>query len=274
MQTFRLDRPPLRHARRALATAALVALLGLATAGLHAEPAAQPPVQPVLPQSLQASPTASAQNLATELVTSALGLLGVNYKWGGTSPETGLDCSGLVRHVFADAAGLILPRRAVEMSRAGEPVKRSELQPGDLVFFNTLRRAFSHVGIYIGEGRFVHAPSSGGEVRVEQLSGAYWSRRFNGGRRLIDAQDEAQVATAGLSPPGYVDTRSAAGGSARDSLEALRLRAAIALGLPRPGEVSRSSWSGAASVPSPGAASVPPPGQTSTSYSGASGASY
>lgn len=142
-----------------------------------------------------------AGGVATELVIRALGLLGVNYKWGGNSPETGLDCSGLVKHVFHEAAGLVLPRRAEEMSRAGEPIARSELKPGDLVFFNTLRRAFSHVGIYIGDGRFVHAPSSGGKVRVERLSEAYWAKRFNGARRVITPGDGitiAQLSTAGV----------------------------------------------------------------------------
>lgn len=123
--------------------------------------------------------------VGSELVSQALGLLGVRYKWGGNSPETGLDCSGLVRHVFEEAAGVVLPRRAIEMSRAGQPVHRHELSPGDLVFFNTLRRAFSHVGIYIGDGHFVHAPSSGGKVRVERLEASYWASRFNGARRLL-----------------------------------------------------------------------------------------
>ncbi len=129
--------------------------------------------------------------LGRELVLRALSLLGVDYKFGGNTPETGLDCSGLVRHVFREAAGLVLPRRAEEISRAGEVIKRDQLLPGDLVFFNTLRRAFSHVGIYVGEGRFIHAPSTGGEVRVESLSAKYWQRRFNGARRV-----QADIASA------------------------------------------------------------------------------
>jgi len=142
-------------------------------------------------------------HVATELVLRALTLLGVNYKFGGNSPDSGLDCSGLVRHVFREAVGLVLPRRAEEISRAGEPIAVNELRPGDLVFFNTLRRAFSHVGIYIGNNQFVHAPSSGGEVRVESLSGSYWTRRFNGARRLLageqvpaDAQQLVSAAAA------------------------------------------------------------------------------
>lgn len=172
---------PVRRARaRILATRALAGLLVASVTALSGPPLAlaEPSPEPRAPQSV-----------ATELVVRALDLLGVNYRWGGNSPETGLDCSGLVRHVFSEAAGLVLPRRSEEISRAGTPIARSELRPGDLVFFNTLRRTFSHVGIYIGDGRFVHAPSSGGAVRVERISGPYWASRFNGGRRLIDPAD-------------------------------------------------------------------------------------
>lgn len=129
----------------------------------------------------------------TELVLRALSLLGVNYKFGGSSPDTGLDCSGLVRHVFREAAGLGLPRRAVDISKAGEVIRKDELKPGDLVFFNTLRRAFSHVGIYIGNGQFVHAPSRGGGVRVEDMSDRYWRKRFNGARRMLSANDAPAI---------------------------------------------------------------------------------
>ena len=128
---------------------------------------------------------ATDHHAGTELVLRALSLLGVNYRMGGNSPDTGLDCSGLVRHVFHEALGLVLPRRAEEMSRAGESIDPSQLRPGDLVFFNTLRRTFSHVGIYIGNNQFVHAPSSGGEVRVESMGKDYWVSRFNGARRLL-----------------------------------------------------------------------------------------
>lgn len=119
-----------------------------------------------------------------QLVLHSLSLIGVRYRLGGESPETGLDCSGLVRHVFREVLGFALPRRSEEMSRAGAPVSLDRLQPGDLVFFNTLRRAFSHVGIYVGGNRFVHAPSTGGHVRVESIGTKYWKRRFNGARRV------------------------------------------------------------------------------------------
>lgn len=125
-----------------------------------------------------------------ELVVRALSFVGVNYRRGGESPETGFDCSGLVRHVFREGLGMILPRTSHDISRMGETVRREALQPGDLVFFNTLRRGFSHVGIYLGEHRFVHAPASGGEVRVEDMRQSYWTKRFNGARRIAAADSD------------------------------------------------------------------------------------
>ena len=110
---------------------------------------------------------------AEQLVDGALSYLGIRYRFGGTSPATGLDCSGLVLNVFRNAVGLDLPRTAREMANLGDKIGRQELKPGDLVFFNTMRRTFSHVGIYLGDGKFVHAPSSGGKVRVESISTAY-----------------------------------------------------------------------------------------------------
>lgn len=133
------------------------------------------------------APTAVAGHATpgAQLVLHSLSLIGVRYRLGGNSPETGLDCSGLVRHVVQETLGFSLPRRSEEMSRAGAPVPRDRLQPGDLVFFDTLRRAYSHVGIYIGGNRFVHAPSSGGHVRVESIGTNYWARRFSGARRIV-----------------------------------------------------------------------------------------
>jgi cell wall-associated NlpC family hydrolase len=125
---------------------------------------------------------------AQELVLRALSFVGVNYRRGGESPETGFDCSGLVRHVYREALGLTLPRTSRDISRVGETIHSEELKPGDLVFFNTLRRGFSHVGIYLGDHRFVHAPASGGEVRVEDMRQSYWTKRFNGARRIAAAE--------------------------------------------------------------------------------------
>lgn len=121
---------------------------------------------------------------ASRLVVNAMGFLGVPYRYGGDSAESGLDCSGLVRTVYEQSVGKVLPRRAADQAAATLTIDRSELKPGDLVFFNTMKRAFSHVGIYVGEGKFIHAPRSGSSVRVEDMRVAYWNTRFNGARRV------------------------------------------------------------------------------------------
>ena len=130
-----------------------------------------------------------ATNVASELVLSAMNFLGVPYKRGGQSSESGFDCSGFTRHVFENSVGLILPRRASEQANSPDlvSVKQAELKPGDLVFFNTLRHTFSHVGIYIGDNKFIHSPRAGGEVRVEDMRLSYWQKRFDGARRAASA---------------------------------------------------------------------------------------
>lgn len=127
----------------------------------------------------------AAAGAGSEVVMQALANVGKPYRWGGESPEDGFDCSGLVAHVYDDALGMKLPRTSRQMSRRGSNVSRSRLAAGDLVFFNTARRSYSHVGIYIGKDRFVHAPSSGSLVRVERMSNRYWSARYDGARRLV-----------------------------------------------------------------------------------------
>jgi cell wall-associated NlpC family hydrolase len=127
---------------------------------------------------------ASALHSAQDLASAALDLIGIRYKWGGNTPETGLDCSGLVRYVFQQVTGVTLPRTARDMSRLGAQVAVSDLQPGDLVFFNTQRFAFSHVGIYLGDNQFVHAPRRGREVEIATFDSSFWQRRFNGARRM------------------------------------------------------------------------------------------
>ncbi len=119
-----------------------------------------------------------------DLVMYALSLTDVRYRMGGSSPEGGLDCSGLVRHVFQQIAELPVPHNAHALSQVGQRVQTSELQPGDLVFFNTRRRNFSHVGIYLGSNRFIHAPNSRSAVQISNMTDNYWSHRFNGGRRI------------------------------------------------------------------------------------------
>ena len=183
----------LQRCKRALISSAL---LLAASAPLHAAPDAPAgdavlqllQDRGLLPTTQQVESNTVVQQMrdtASDLVMQAMNFLGVPYRLGGNSAEQGFDCSGFTRHVFENSLGLVLPRRADQQARHGGllSVKREELKPGDLVFFNTMRRAFSHVGIYVGEGKFIHAPRTGGEVRVEDMRQAYWSKRFNGARR-------------------------------------------------------------------------------------------
>jgi len=133
---------------------------------------------------------------ASDMVVTAMNFLGVKYRRGGNDADAGFDCSGFTRHVFEMSAGLVLPRRVDEQAKAPGlvSVKRDELKPGDLVFFNTLKRTFSHVGIYVGNGKFIHSPRPGGEVRVEDMGFAYWKKRFTGARRA-ELSDTTAAAT-------------------------------------------------------------------------------
>ncbi len=186
-------------------------LLGLLCAGpLRAAPDA-PPADAVLhllqekgllptAAQMEANPIVQqVRDTASDLVMQAMNFLGVPYRRGGNTADQGFDCSGFTRYVFENSIGLVLPRRADEQAKSSglQSVKRDDLKPGDLVFFNTMRRAFSHVGIYVGEGKFIHAPRSGGEVRVEDMRQAYWSKRFNGARRAELPPAEASVASPG-----------------------------------------------------------------------------
>lgn len=128
----------------------------------------------------------------SNLVISAMSYLDIPYHYGGTS-RSGFDCSGFTSYVYERVLGFQLPRTAAEQADMSnlERVSQDDLQPGDLVFFNTMRRAFSHVGIYIGDNRFIHAPRSGSVVRVENMNIGYWQQRFNGGRRaVVDANTQ------------------------------------------------------------------------------------
>ncbi len=127
-------------------------------------------------------------SVASQLVVHAMGFLGVPYTFGGTSFEGGFDCSGFVKAVYEQTTGLILPRKASDQAKATAPISKDELKPGDLVFFNTMRAAFSHVGIYVGDGKFIHSPRTGSEVRIEDMGAAYWAARFNGARRVENRQ--------------------------------------------------------------------------------------
>lgn len=153
----------------------------LLTAGVEAAQAAEPARK----SDDQLSFLERYTNAAQDVILQGLKLVGVRYRFGGNDEDSGLDCSGFVRLVFKDSIGAALPRTAREMSEVGQQIDTSQLKPGDLVFFNTMRRAFSHVGIYLGDNHFLHAPRTGAEVRVESMDG-YWMQRYNGARRIIE----------------------------------------------------------------------------------------
>jgi cell wall-associated NlpC family hydrolase len=126
----------------------------------------------------------SVGETASDLVVNAMGFLGVPYRRGGTDADTGFDCSGFVRSMFEQTVGMVLPRRARDQAAATEKIDKQDLKPGDLVFFNTMRQTFSHVGIYVGDNKFIHSPKPGQQVRVDDMRQAYWERRFTGARRV------------------------------------------------------------------------------------------
>lgn len=126
----------------------------------------------------------SVTGKSDELINRAMEVIGVRYRWDTELPQSGLDGSSFVGYVFKDKLGFLLPRKSTQMSRVGKPITREELQPGDLVFFNTMRLTFSHVGIYVGDNKFIHSPSKGTSVRVDDLGSLYWDKRFDGARRL------------------------------------------------------------------------------------------
>jgi cell wall-associated NlpC family hydrolase len=131
----------------------------------------------------------SARNTTTpersqEMVFQALAAADVPYRYGGQSHATGFDCSGLVAHVYREAFGIVLPHNTRAQSETGTKITREDLQPGDLVFYNTQGKPYSHVGIYLGDGRFIHAPKTGSAVRVEDMHAGYWAKRYNGARRI------------------------------------------------------------------------------------------
>ena len=140
----------------------------------------------------------SVRDTASDLVMQAMNFLGVPYRRGGNTEESGFDCSGFTRLVFETSVGLMLPRRADEQAHAAGllSINRQELKPGDLVFFNTMKRTFSHVGIYVGDDKFIHSPRTGSEVRIEDMRDSYWSRRFTGARRADLSAATPQLQTS------------------------------------------------------------------------------
>jgi cell wall-associated NlpC family hydrolase len=214
LRTFSLLHFLRQHARLlrlAILTAGVAALAGCANTSAPQSPSlteldsyntpwvsdANDPIGALVMQRLrQARATASYSGGSTSdntlLAGEALNYLGIRYRYGGSSPAQGFDCSGLVAYAAEHSMGLKLPRNAAEIQEVGTPIARNDLQVGDLVFFNTMGRRYSHVGIYLGDDRFVHSPSAGGVVRVERMDMAYWVKRYNGARRI----DTTMVASA------------------------------------------------------------------------------
>ncbi len=188
---------PILRALHSLAGAAalVLSLHAHAAPGLPAQAESEPRGDAILrlvmdrgwvPVEAAAQGVRQVRDAAADLVIMAHNFLDRQYRSGGSTAEEGFDCSGFVRFIYQNSLGLVLPRRADEQASASAvvPVGRDELRPGDLVFFNTLRRSFSHVGIYIGDNKFIHSPRTGSSVRVEDMRKAYWTDRFNGARRV------------------------------------------------------------------------------------------
>lgn len=156
-------------------------LLGIACALLLAACATQrdaipPPSKPLV---------VGDRDKGREVVMYAFNLIGVGYRFGGKNPDAGLDCSGMVAYLYQQVTGARLPHNAAAIARLARPIDRDELQEGDLVFFNTRSRPYSHVGIYVGEDRFVHAPSRNGKIELATLSDRYFDKRFESARTLL-----------------------------------------------------------------------------------------
>jgi cell wall-associated NlpC family hydrolase len=165
---------------------AFIALLG-GCAGVAPSPS--PSVAPAAEASFERGGAATDRS---EALLQALSALGTSYHYGGDTYATGFDCSGLVAHVFLEAYGIRLPHSARAQSRLGTPVSLADLQAGDLVFYNTEHRPYSHVGIYLGDGEFIHAPKTGTRVRVEEMSNPYWASHYDGARRIAPPQTALQ----------------------------------------------------------------------------------
>jgi cell wall-associated NlpC family hydrolase len=168
---------PLRQRRRMLTG------LGLAWVGLITACSTTPVSRPVVSADRVGAPHNGVRN---DLALFALSLLDTAYKWGGRGPATGFDCSGLVAHVYREGGGIAIQGSSAELGRKSRPIDRSALLPGDLVFFNTLGARHSHVGVYVGGGRFVHASNPRTGVRVDHLSNRYYAQRFEGAHSLLD----------------------------------------------------------------------------------------
>lgn len=159
-----------------------------------------PPYGPISPDARQNAPRSyfdlTLPGQREQIVLSAFSLLDTGYRFGGRNPEAGLDCSGMVSFVVEQVSGQRLPHNAAQIAAQTRPIPRDSLEAGDLVFFNTQGRAHSHMGIYIGDGRFIHAPSSRGKVRVERMDNRYFAARFDGARTMLGAAARAGLEQA------------------------------------------------------------------------------
>ncbi len=178
---------PVKTLKTALIYALLVFLVGCSSTpdrtqnGYNPEFTALEDDGTALPTALKAA--------ANDVLFQAIGLVGTPYRYGGNSPETGFDCSGLINFVFLQSAGMKLPRSTRELIDIDAPsVAKDRLYPGDLVYFNTLGGRVSHIGIYVGERRFVHAPSSGGTVRMDNLDTDYWRKHYVEAKRVLQSE--------------------------------------------------------------------------------------
>ena len=193
----------LLFSRRLLVLAGAFALIQPATAAPDPSPRNDPLLEWLSDRGLVSSPAEGGvvqalRDRASDLVLASMNFLGVPYRFGGESAENGFDCSGFTRYVYEHSLGLVLPRRAAEQASSGslQSVDATQLQPGDLVFFNTMRQAFSHVGIYVGDHKFIHAPRTGAVVRMDDMRASYWTKRFNGARRVPASERPAEPARA------------------------------------------------------------------------------
>jgi cell wall-associated NlpC family hydrolase len=163
-----------------------LALLPLFFAVLLIAACSGPATRPVPPAETIAQAPVPVSELGNEVALYALGLIDTGYRFGGKNPEAGLDCSGMVSYIYGQATGLKVQGSAADIAGKARPIERNALRPGDLVFFNTQKRSFSHVGIYLGDARFVHAPSTNGKVRIDRLNDRYYAQRFEAARTFFD----------------------------------------------------------------------------------------
>ncbi|MFC4421943.1 C40 family peptidase [Cupriavidus pampae] len=168
------------HLRARLSVLCMALLLAACAGSPPSRHGSVPPRAPGKPMN---DPSAGLEEISIQ----AMSLVGTPYRYGGNTPDSGFDCSGLVRYVVQRAANVTLPRTTEQMGSRGTSLNRGDVASGDLVFFNTTGRANSHVGIYVGQNRFVHAPATGGTVRLEDMGKSYWATRYNGARRVVAA---------------------------------------------------------------------------------------